>query len=178
MDFLSFDNVLSSFYQTGSQIDPYIYLLTHFDLLRNEVDIFALENETENHSELIQIIKDYEVECFQNYRNNFQIFDQKFYLIIDKRIELYKEPKGTQEYVEKNLQIRKEWIQARKMIFKKNLFFLNNSNDSSENFHDKDRYSYPEIESYKSKSVQNKKFGFVVLIEPFCLDDLQIDIIK
>ena len=186
MDFMNFDNVLMSIYGDDnspsnpkssarsysksstrifsarpmmimaikSNIDPYIYISTHFDSLRNQIDIYASEHEItgKEHYELIQIAKEHEDECIQNLDNNFDTFQDKLNLIIEKRKELCKEEKETRMFLEKNINIRNEWIEARKEIFKKNLFFID--------------------------SFGCKKNGCLIQIEPFCIDDLQIDIIK
>ena len=141
-------------YDDSSLIDAYLYLSTYFDILQNQVDLFAVKNEiqADQHIYMIKIIKDHEYECIQNCSKNFNIFQEKIKYIIEKRIELYKESSGTRDYVEKNLQLRKEWIEARRDIFKRNLFFIENFGD--------------------------KTIGSLVMTEEFCLDDLQIDIIK
>ena len=176
MDFLNFDNVLTSLCGDNSSqsypksakrifsarpmmvnksnIDPNIYISTHFDLLRNEIDIYASEHEITGteHSELIQITKDHEDECIQNLNNNYEIFEEKLDMIIEKRKELCKEEKETRIFLQKNINIRNEWIEARKEIFKKNLFFID--------------------------SFGGNKKCCLIQIEPFCIDDLQINIIR
>ena len=126
----------------------------HFDFLRNQVDLYATKNQisADQHLYLIKIIKQHEDESIQSCNNCFSLFQEKIKHIIEKRIDLYKQPVGTRDYVEKNLQLRKEWIETRKMIFKRNLFFLENFGD--------------------------KLIGSLVMTEDFCLDDLQIHIIK
>ena len=73
MPFKNFDSILSRIYEDNLQIGPFVYLSTHFGLIKNEVDIYAFNNEikAEKHLELIQIIKQHEKECLHNCRNNF-----------------------------------------------------------------------------------------------------------
>ena len=179
MEFLDFDNVLAKIYDGNSKIDPYIYLAAHFDLLKNEVILFPLKNRIPGarHSELIQIVKDHEDECNQNCRDNFSMFEEKLQSIVEKRIKYFKFYEKSKEFVEKNLikarknifskrnlfkdtkeddeanlQIRNEWIEAKGKIFKKNLFF---------------------VDYFKDENI-----GSFIMIEPYCLGDLQIKIIK
>ena len=155
MSFKDFDNVLLTVYDLDSDIDAFFYFSTYFDLLRNQVDVFAIKNDitVENHLEFIKIIKDYEDESIENCRKIFENLKDNLNVIIKKRIELFNNPNGTEEYVKKNIQIRKEWIEARKKVFKKLIFFMEyNVNDESN--------------------------GCLVHIESCPLDDLQISILK
>ena len=72
--------------------------------------------------------------------------------MIDKRIELNKETCGTLKFVERNLSIRNEWVEVLRVMFHKNLFFL--------------------------ESFEQKKLGCLVFVKSLLLDDQQIDTIK
>ena len=154
MSFLNFDNALSSIYEGDSNIDPFIYLATYFDLLRNQVDLYVIENKipVAQYLDLIQIIKDHETECIQNCHNHFDFIKKKIKEMIDKRIELNKETCGTLKFVERNLSIRNEWVEVLRVMFHKNLFFL--------------------------ESFEQKKLGCLVFVKSLLLDDQQIDTIK
>ena len=154
MAFHNFDNALTRIYDCNSRNDPLVYVATHFDLLRSQVDIFVVENKInpKKHSELFQIIKNHENECIQNCCSNFNFLQDKFNRVIERRIKLYHEQGNSKKFDEKNIENRIEWIETRKDIFKKNAFFL----------------------EYFGK----KKVGYFVMTEYFCLDDLQIEIIK
>ena len=93
MEFLDFDDVLSIIYDDDSCIDPLNYLASHFDILRNQVDLYALKNNipAEQHLDLIQIVKDHEDECIQNVRNDFSVFQKELNFFIERKIELSKE---------------------------------------------------------------------------------------
>ena len=121
-----YDQVLSDLYKRGYDIDPFNYVTEYFDLMRNKSDIWALKFEinSENHERLIQVIKDYENECIERLRENSTIFQQDIDKIITKTIQLNKITPKTKEFVELLMEIKKEWIEARKKVLKKNLFFV------------------------------------------------------
>ena len=95
-----------------SRIDPFVYIATYFDLLKNQVDTFALEHEilVERHCELINIIKKEESETIERCIENFVFLQHRLDNIIAERTDLFMSTglKGSKEYVEKNLEIRNE----------------------------------------------------------------------
>ena len=154
---LDFDIALSEIYHEtkSTHIDPIVYLSRHFDLLRNQVDIFTFNKKVIDdyrYLKLIEIIKNHEDECLHNCHRNLEVYQEKLKDIIEKVIKLNHETQKTKEFVEKRLEIRKEWIETRQVIFKKNLIFV--------------------------EFIQEKEIGSLVIVEPFCLDDQQTYITK
>ena len=158
MSNLEFDTALSEIYDGTNfltEIDPIVYLVRHFDLLRNQVDIFALKSkliDNDRYLNLVDIIKNHENQCVDNCHHNMEVYRGKLKNIIEKVIKLNHETPITKDFVEKRLEIRKEWIETRQEIFNKNLIF---------------------IESFNKKEI-----GSLIVVEPLCLDDQQIVIIK
>ena len=157
--FLNFDKVLSSIYEetSDSEIDPVIYVSKYCELLKNEVDLFEnveISNGKVNscrYLNLINQIEQFETKCVQNCRQNCKILEPKLKKILEDVLELSKLSK-TKETIEKAYEIRKESTSLRREMFKDNLIFI-------------DRLG-------------NRKIGSLIYIEPFCLDDFQVECIK
>ena len=152
MENLNFDTALYEIYDETKEIDidPFIYFTRHFDLLKNQIDIFAQKRKIndEKYLKLIETIQDHEKECHEKFLQISTIFSEKLKSILVQLNEINKKTSKTKDFVEKKLSIRKEWIETRKLIFSKNLIFF-------EHFE-----------------------GRFVIIEPLCLDDQQINLIK
>ena len=151
MENFKYDQVLSDLYKRGSGIDPFSYFAEYFDQMRNKIDLWALKFEInpQEHERLIQVIKDHENESMGHLRENSTFFQEDIDKIIGKTIQLNKKTPATQEFVELFIEIKREWIEARKKVFKKNLFFMSSK--------------------YRTLTIN---------IEPFCLDKDQTDIIE
>ena len=158
-ELFNFDISLSLIYEeTGdSDINPVIYISKYFELLKNQIDLYENneilngKNSTEKYTEIFAKIENYEKVCVENFRNNSENFQKKLKKITNDVLMLENEPK-TEYSVEKALNIRKESINLRREIFKHNIIFLDKKDE--------------------------KQVGSLIIIDPFCIDDFQIDVIK
>ena len=153
--FLS-DKTLSFIYNetNASEIDPIVYVFKFCELLKNEIDIFEMSKRNQNpdrYLQLINQIEEFEAKCVENCRKNFETFRQKLEEIL-KEILALSQYQLTKEAAEKKFEIIKETVKLRRDIFKKNVFFVDRIDD--------------------------KEIGSLIFIEPFCIDDFQIECIK
>ena len=155
-----FDKVLSLVYEetNDSNINPVAYVIKKCELLKNEVDLFytlkCLENRTQSediHLKLIKEIQNFELKCVENCRKNFYNFQERFKKIVEDWLGILNEP-TSKDLLNKKIHIRTESIHLRRDIFKLNLIFLN--------------------------KIGRNEIGSLIFIEPFCLDDFQIESIK
>ena len=154
----SFDNVLSLLYDENKDhvIEPLIYVVKHFEILKNQVDLyFNLEAsngkcEIEN-DQMIKVIDEFETTCIENCRQNDADFKDRFKHVIEDCLKLYKMPK-TKAKIEKTLKIRKDMKCLRKDIFKQSLIFLD--------------------------KIGKRKIVSLIFIDPFYLDDFQIQCLR
>ena len=158
-DIFCFDKVLSILYEETNdfEIDPVLYVVKYFESLKNQVDLFKNIqiingiHSSDKHLDSIKEIEKLEAICIENCRKNSQNFKERLKKVIEDTLELTSKPKSIVS-LQRTYLIRLESIQLRKEILKQNLIFL-------ERFDDK------EIES-------------LIVIDPFTLDDFQIEFIK
>ena len=153
---LGFDKALYEIYEetNDADIDPFIYLARHFDIIKNQIDIFALTRQIndEKYLKLIEAIECHEKECIINCRQNYSIFQHKLKSVLWELNVTNKGMPQTKDFVEKRLKIRKEWIETKNLIFRKNVIFVD--------------------------VIDKKDIGSLFIVEPFGIDDQQIDLIK
>ena len=159
-DLFNFDKVLHLLYSdtNDSRIDPILYALKFCEQAKNEVDLYEntemIDEKSynpERYLKSINQIDEFERKCIENCRQNFDYFSERLKNIIESVLELSTQPQAKYT-IDKINQIRNESIHVRKEIFNQNLIFLD--------------------------KIGNKKIGSLILIEPFCLDDFQIECIK
>ena len=159
-DFVIPDNALEVIYNetNDSEIDPVVYAIQFCALVKNEVDLYEntemiiqANYNPERYLKLINQIDQFRDKCVENCRKNYEIFGQRLKKILEDSLEISTMPK-TKETIDKKFKIRKESIILRREIFDQNLIFLD--------------------------KLGEKKIGSLVFIEPFCLDDFQIECIK
>ena len=156
---LSFDQVLLNLYKEEkcNEINPVLYVVKHFELLKTQVDLYYTSKNLEDYPvqesylKIINQIEEYQAECIQNCYNNLDTIQERFKEIIKETTEIDNYMQQN-EYLVKTQRIRHESKELRGEIFKRNFIFID--------------------------KLGNKDVGSLIIIEPFCLDDSQIYIIK
>ena len=155
---LVFDRVLCSMNENDeSDINPLVYVAKYCELLKNQVDLYESMKEldgkysNDEHIKLINEIEQFEIKCIENCRQNFDHFSERLKIIMQSMYQM-KNKSRTKRFLEKTFEIRIESTKLRQDIFKRNLIFL--------------------------EKVEGKEIGSLVFIEPYCLDDFQIETLK
>ena len=161
------------------EINLIVYITRFFQNIKNEIDLFVEENLTiyenyeaeyfnicinKNREEILEFIDINESECILRCRENRKLYQAK----LDSILRLTKQLRGqfpsenfviNQEFLKKISEIKKLSIEFRKDLFKRNFIFLK------------------PVDNINSKFTSNNKSKFFV-IEPFCMDDWQIEFLK
>ena len=167
--FFGFDKVLSLIYEETNdpEINPVIYVIKHCELLKNQIDStinkkdLKGKNVENDYLVLINEINEFQSICVENCRNNMVNFTTRFKYVIEKALEIKDEQKS-KDSLEKMFDIRNKSLSLRRDIFNKNLIFLEYTKEQKQ---------------YDAQKQENNLFSLVV-IEPCCLDDFQIETIK
>ena len=155
-------------------INLIIYVARYFKDLQHEIDLFAEKSKTDNRlskididkinqdrEEMINYIDECKTQCLLRCQEN----QDKFQLKLDFILQLFKQPNEqlnstsfSLSYEQKISELNKLSFELRKDIFKKNLIFLNQSFLDSCN-----------------ASCKSQTCFKLFIIEPFCMDDIQIE---
>ena len=181
-NFLNFDKILNSFIQESpnSDINLILYVIKFFENLKNEVDLYSEEfvlNQNEdifkkldicNREKLLDYIKEKEIECLLNCHLKEDLLQSKLNVVIKQSESLIKElsidqniAKTSEDFLRRLQLIIHLSIELRKEIFENNLIFL--------------KKTLPNNCTHITSKLWDCS---LLVIEPFCLDDFQIDLLK
>ena len=190
--FFGFDKTLVSLIEEleDFEINIIVYLARYYQSLKNEIDLNVEEsliykellqvdkNESnlekiKNREEILKFVDVTESECLIRCRQNEELFQSKLASIsklIKDLIDKFPSEQDdledyvvSQEYLKKICEIKRLSFELRKDLFKRNLLCLKRVNKC-------------DLVDTSTKS-ETKDFKLFV-IEPFCMDDIQIDLLK
>ena len=189
--FLCFDKTLISLIEESNdfEINLNLYASRSFENLKNEIDLLTEEamlnhddessgqnsklNSNRNREEMLKFVDINESECLIRCRQNEELFQ----LQLDSILKLIKDlidrfPHEQddleefvigQEYFKKIAEIKRLSLELGKELFNRNYFCLKSVNTCD----------------LMKASIDSKMKSFkLFVIEPFCMDDIQIDLLK
>ena len=191
-NFFGFDKTLVSLIEEleDFEINIILYLARYYQNLKNEIDLNAEESlickellqvdknesnleQIKNREEILKFVDIAESECLKRCRQNEELFQSKLDSISKLIKDLIDKFPSEQddlenyvvslEYFKKISEIKRLSFELKKDLFKKNLLCLKRVNKCDQ-----------VDTSNKSKTKGFKLF----VIEPFCIDDIQIDLLK
>ena len=139
------------------EIHPIIYIAKHFEIIKNQVDIyFQCKNLKDKgilnkYLKIIDQLEQLQAVCALNCYRNLDSFKQRLKSLLKKVIVASKFHKET-DYLNNIQTIRRESIELRREILKHNFKFID--------------------------KMDTVDVGSLIVIKPFCLDDYQVKIIK
>ena len=188
--FIHFDKILINLIEESNdfEINIIMYVTRFFNNLKNEVDLYTEEylinEETSNitnnfmfdlneyRKEMLNFVDISESECILRCRSNEELFQSKLDSVLQLLIMLrdkFPSEKAdienfviSHEYFKCIFQIKEKSLEFKRKLFIKNYFCVEPVNKSN-----CDNLNMPKMKNFK-----------LFVIEPFCMDDIQIDLLK